>query len=132
MRLNLITPKRGNMRVPHPTKRYTTLCWPLDKRSNQRAESRPSAREMYLLRTYGLTESEVDAMADAVGRRCPACATPFEGIGKDSTALVVDHCHHTGKVRGVLCNRCNRALGVLGDSASNVRGLLAYIEGAFQ
>lgn len=87
-----------------------------------------SPRESYLLRTYGLTESQVVEMIERQGNRCPACARPFAGKGKCTTAPVVDHCHASGKVRGVPCNRCNMALGKLNDDVNSVRGLLRYLE----
>jgi hypothetical protein len=44
--------------------------------------------------------------------------------------LVVDHCHSTGKVRGLLCHNCNRALGLLKDSEENLLRAITYLEGA--
>ncbi|MFJ3233170.1 endonuclease VII domain-containing protein [Streptomyces sp. NPDC086787] len=41
----------------------------------------------------------------------------------------VDHCHKTGRVRGVLCFNCNSAIGKLGDSPDAVRRAAAYPEG---
>lgn len=44
-----------------------------------------------------------------------------------STRLVLDHDAITGQVRGVLCNNCNVALGMLGDNPDRIQGLLAYV-----
>lgn len=57
-----------------------------------------------LMRKYRLTPEQVDEMANAQGRRCLLC---------DSTSrdLVVDHCHVTGRVRGLLCRSCNTVVG---------------------
>ena len=44
--------------------------------------------------------------------------------------LVVDHCHATGKVRGLLCHNCNRALGLLKDKISVLKNAIQYLEGA--
>ncbi|MFE0039708.1 endonuclease VII domain-containing protein [Streptomyces sp. NPDC059013] len=41
----------------------------------------------------------------------------------------VDHCHETGRVRGVLCFNCNSAIGKLGDDPDTVRRAAAYLEG---
>ncbi|MGV5033770.1 endonuclease VII domain-containing protein [Streptomyces sp. NRAIS4] len=41
----------------------------------------------------------------------------------------VDHCHKTGRVRGVLCFNCNSAIGKLGDNPDAVRRAAAYLEG---
>lgn len=45
-------------------------------------------------------------------------------------ALALDHCHSTGVFRGWLCNRCNLALGALGDSAEGVKRMVEYLERA--
>lgn len=42
--------------------------------------------------------------------------------------LAVDHCHKTGKIRGLLCRECNLALGHLEDNAERIRALLKYVE----
>lgn len=39
----------------------------------------------------------------------------------------VDHCHTTGKVRGLLCNSCNRGVGLLGDDISNLERAILYL-----
>lgn len=44
--------------------------------------------------------------------------------------LVVDHCHSSGVVRGLLCHNCNRALGLLKDSTRNLESAIRYLEGA--
>ena len=58
----------------------------------------------------------------AQGGRCAICQ-------RDDRALVVDHCHDTNEVRGLLCQPCNAAIGQLGDSADGVmRGVLYLAE----
>lgn len=57
-----------------------------------------------LKRKYELTPDEVSAMAEAQDGRCLLCAS-------DQRALVVDHCHATGRVRGLLCRSCNTLVG---------------------
>lgn len=42
--------------------------------------------------------------------------------------LVVDHCHATGHVRGLLCHNCNRALGLLKDSEQALQRALKYLQ----
>lgn len=59
-----------------------------------------------LLRRYGLTKERYEAMLLAQDGRCACCGYPPTG----SHALGVDHCHETGRVRGLLCKVCNRLI----------------------
>jgi hypothetical protein len=58
---------------------------------------------------YGLTAQQYEAMTITQGGRCLICAD-------EPDQLVVDHCHATGRVRGLLCSSCNTALGFMRDS----------------
>jgi hypothetical protein len=77
-----------------------------------------------LREAYGLTLSTYEAMVSAQGGVCRICALPSPG-----ERLNVDHCHRTGKVRGLLCRRCNRALGAFHDSAALLIRAAAYVGG---
>jgi len=77
-----------------------------------------------LLRQYGLTFKQYEAMLTACGGRCQICGGEPNGHGQ----LHVDHCHETGKVRGLLCGSCNMGLGNLGDNAASLRRALEYLE----
>ena len=72
------------------------------------------------IKSYGLTVTEFDAMALAQGGVCPICTNPME-------PPVIDHCHETGRVRGLLCRPCNAAMGLLGDSEAGILRALAYL-----
>jgi hypothetical protein len=72
-----------------------------------------SHRNAHLKHRYGITVAEYDAMLAAQGGRCAVCKQP---PGKNVRAhwggkLCVDHCHETNKVRALLCNDCNLAVG---------------------
>lgn len=69
---------------------------------------------------YGMTLLEFDAMVDSQQNKCAIC--------KKSNKLVVDHDHDTGKVRGLLCDRCNTALGALGDTHASITRVLSYLD----
>ncbi|MEU5141634.1 endonuclease VII domain-containing protein [Streptomyces sp. NPDC021139] len=78
-------------------------------------------REGHLKRHYRLTEAERDQLiADQGGVCCICLAAP---------AAHVDHCHETGRVRGVLCFSCNAALGQFKDRPDAIRRAAAYVEG---
>ncbi|MER7776213.1 endonuclease VII domain-containing protein [Streptomyces sp. NPDC096191] len=79
------------------------------------------SRAGHLKRHYGLTEAERDQLiADQGGVCCICLAAP---------AAHVDHCHKTGRVRGVLCFSCNAALGQFKDRPDAIRRAAAYVEG---
>lgn len=78
------------------------------------------------LKKYGLSKGEFAVMLLACGSKCQGCGRPFEV--KRPSAPVVDHDHETGKVRGLLCDNCNRALGMLGDDPDTLRRLADYLE----
>lgn len=65
---------------------------------------------------YGLTEGQYKEMLSSQGGGCAICGTKEPGGRGGYGYLMIDHCHTTGKIRGLLCNGCNRALGYMGDS----------------
>ena len=73
-----------------------------------RPEVKRQAYNRHLKRTYGITVDVYDAMLQAQRGRCAICDSAEKG------RLVVDHCHDTGVVRGLLCVACNAALGPFG------------------
>ncbi len=79
------------------------------------------------LRQYGLSYEQWLAMRTAQKNRCAACNKKERGRNQHGLmALAVDHCHKSGKVRGLLCHRCNRSLGLLGDDPNRLKQLLNY------
>lgn len=62
---------------------------------------------------YGLTEEQHEAMIPADGL-CPICLDPPKSTTSQPDGWVVDHCHETGNVRGLICATCNSAGGLLG------------------
>lgn len=76
-----------------------------------------------IVKTYGLSADEYDAMLAAQGGRCAICrARP------KSKRLAVDHDHRTGEVRGLLCSRCNHdLLGSAWDSMAMAAALWHYM-----
>ncbi|CAP45436.1 endonuclease [Pseudomonas phage TL] len=84
----------------------------------------------YYTRVYGLTYDEVRAMADERDHKCDICGEKgfLMDPSKHIAFLVVDHCHATGKVRGLLCHNCNRVLGLMKDSPELLRKAAEYLQ----
>ena len=93
---------------------------------------RKKMREYYQLsgngiqrsRIYGLSEADYKALLLAQNNSCAIC----ELACKTGKRLAVDHNHSTGKVRGLLCDSCNRGIGFLQDNPSLLREAALYIE----
>ena len=69
---------------------------------------------------YGITYDTYVAMSEAQDNKCAIC-------GAISDSLCVDHDHKTAKIRGLLCNRCNTALRMLGDDIETIRKAEEYL-----
>lgn len=86
----------------------------------------------YLKRNYGIMMDDYDRIYKEQKGLCCICGTEGFIMNKDrhKLKLVVDHCHETGKVRGLLCHNCNRALGLLKDNVDYLKIAIKYLEGA--
>lgn len=83
----------------------------------------------YLKRNYDLTVEQYLDLAEKQGFVCAICHKPnFAMKDCHSGILVVDHDHKTGKVRGLLCHNCNRALGLFQDDTSYMYRALRYLK----
>jgi len=82
-----------------------------------------------LKKLYNLSLDEWEAMYEAQGGVCAICGGREKDKSDRYVNLTVDHCHGTGRVRGLLCNSCNRALGLLQESTDNLRAAIKYLNG---
>ncbi|MEV0369729.1 endonuclease VII domain-containing protein [Streptomyces sp. NPDC050636] len=80
-----------------------------------------SGRVDHRRRKYGMTEAQRDEMIASQMALCAICLK--------APAVHVDHCHKTGRVRGVLCFNCNSGLGLLRDDPAAVNRAADYLEG---
>ena len=114
--------KRWRIRNPELQKQ-AMLSW----KSKQSPESlRLRGRKTQLKLLYGLTVEDYNKMLAKQGHCCAIC-----GTGKPTgkwKVFAVDHCHKTGKIRGLLCNECNRGMGLLKDSSDLLRKAADYLD----
>jgi len=96
------------------------------------------SRARYLKATYNMTLAEYDAILVKQNNSCAICNKPLSqqleedgakcGLDCRPRMFAVDHCHATGKNRGLLCNECNRALGFFKDNPEILRTAAQYID----
>ena len=87
-------------------------------------------KNLELLRGYGLTLDDYNRMLAEQNGVCAICKQPEKARtngGLGVRALAVDHCHATGKVRGLLCSHCNKAIGSLQDSVEILLAAAYYL-----
>src|SRR5574343_1926316 len=89
-----------------------------------RRDRRGRWRESHLNEKFGITSEYYEEMLDRQDGVCAICGREDKG-----RRLAVDHCHDTGRVRGLLCNRCNRAIGLFRESPSIIGNALHYLVG---
>lgn len=96
-------------------KTETTMAWRAANREQYNANQRKQHAKNYTrnrLYRYDLTPEEYSSMMVAQDNKCAICNCPPQG----TRPLVIDHHHDSGKVRGLLCYGCNRALHVLEEA----------------
>lgn len=133
--------KRGHARTPNnlDSKGSCRQCLSITKRvwvyiHNERHKQQcrdrylTRNRESYFKTTYGLSLADIDALLEAQGNKCMICKTPFSNDVKS----LVDHCHITQKVRGILCVKCNTGIGMFNDSLDNLIRAFVYLRGDLQ
>lgn len=110
--------------------RYICLdCY--SKMGNEWQQRNPFAsarhkRNHHLLRKFGITLNEANALLVEQGERCAICGDRLQP--EKPPFPHVDHDHKTGKVRGILCFSCNAGLGAFKDSPVRLRLAIAYLE----
>lgn len=82
-------------------------------------------RAVSLKARYGITIEQYNSMLLEQNNLCKICSNP-ETLREQP--LSVDHCHKTGKIRGLLCDKCNRAIGILNDNPLILRKAADYLE----
>jgi predicted nucleic acid-binding Zn ribbon protein len=77
---------------------------------------------------YGLSQERYEAMMAEQDSRCAICGSPDWPAAKDQGRPRVDHDHATRKVRGLLCDFCNRGLGMFDEDPARLRAAAEYLE----
>ena len=94
------------------------LRQPADKRAKICERNRWHAR----LKRYGITEAQFNSLAESQGWRCPITG------GTITSSSHIDHCHMTGRIRGLLSPRGNKLLGHAKDRVELLKAAISYLE----
>lgn len=73
---------------------------------------------------YGITEEQYDELHTAQNGQCAIC--------QETTKLVIDHCHDSGEIRGLLCSYCNTAIGMFRDEPKRMAKAIDYLNRSFK
>lgn len=114
----------------HFAKGLCERCYSKRKHSgrtpSQVRHSKQWYRDHHFKRTFGMSAAERDALVVAHGGVCDICKRPE--VGETRKALNIDHDHATGRIRGVLCGHCNRAIGLLRDDPRLLAAAIEYLK----
>jgi len=105
---------------------FSSRCKPCHqqyKKENPNTAKNKKAEKLKL--RYGLTYEEWELIREKEGYACMICGITEDEIGR---VLDVDHCHDSGKARGVLCNSCNNVLGKAKDRIDVLKAAITYLE----
>lgn len=95
-----------------------------EKQNLYRRNNPVAARMRTLKCRYGITAEEYNNLNEKQKGNCAICGRNHSELGR---MLDVDHCHETGKIRGLLCNNCNQGIGLLKDNPDILRNAIKYL-----
>lgn len=96
------------------------------------AEKNNNRRFAHVKHKYGVTREEWERLFAEQGGVCAICRRPETAHEPRTGAvrmLAVDHCHASGRIRGLLCYRCNTAIGLLGEDPERLEAARRYLGG---
>lgn len=97
-----------------------------DKRVIYESKDKEKRREARWKRQYGITREMYNSTLSQQDGKCAICKT--KEIGRGHTHFHVDHNHSTNKIRGLLCDKCNRGLGFFKDNYTILTAACEYLK----
>ena len=121
------TDRRGKEKRCHPCRKAGHTAWCQRNAEKYKAHKAKyhvnnltKVKSTQLKYKYGITGEQKEAMFIAQGGLCKICVS--------NKATDVDHCHTTGKVRGLLCRACNNAIGLLKENTETLQNAMNYLQ----
>jgi hypothetical protein len=97
------------------------------RNKSNKKEYREKVRANDYRKCYGITIADYDDMFKAQDGKCAICGTSKPHTRSDVRHFSIDHDHDTGQVRGLLCDQCNRGLGLLHDDIERLKSAIQYL-----
>ena len=111
--------KRGKYGVHH----YCKICHSIYRKNSY---DYTKSRAKGVFRRYNLNIHQLEELYISQNKKCKICNDEYSTVSKYG-GLVIDHCHKTGKVRGLLCTKCNALLGMCNDDVEILKLAILYL-----
>lgn len=106
--------------------RFNSPCIECIYKSGLTEESRQYQKYYNKKWKFNINKEDYIKMLDLQKNKCLICNIDKDKVKKD---FAVDHCHKTGKVRGLLCSNCNTGIGMFNDNIDNLLNAIKYLKG---
>ena len=100
--------------------RFNSPC----KKCGVKQKNNSNQRDWSLKKKYNIDEHQYTTLLQEQNHSCKICSTHIDDFARN---LAVDHCHKTGKVRGLLCTNCNLGLGNFKDDVNLLSAAIDYL-----
>lgn len=112
-------------------KTETRKEWHARKWAARQANNPGLERKRTLKRRFGMTHEQHEEMIRQHDNKCAICGegeTSYCSVSGSRRRLAIDHCHNTGKIRGLLCYRCNTTIGKVKESREILNNMIKYLD----
>lgn len=106
--------------------RSCNVAYTKEWKNNNKVREKQNRRNIGL-KVYGLTQEQYNLMLNQQNGKCKICNAAEVGSNRCSN-FYIDHCHNTGKVRGLLCHSCNFGIGYFKDNIELLNKAINYLE----
>lgn len=96
--------------------------------SKNKEKANKSGTDWHYRSNYGISYEDFILLAGKQQNKCAICSTTIVFSGRGANRAVMDHCHTTGNIRGVLCSSCNQGIGLLREDIDILKGSILYLE----
>lgn len=100
------------------------------KKNDQLPHNLARSKAYHFKNKYCISLEEYELLLQEQNNRCAICKQEESSLGRSGKILplAVDHCHLTGRVRGLLCKNCNISLGNMEDSVERLSSAISYLQ----